>query len=430
MNCISGSILLTCLIGCGACGAPASETGPRPTNKPYAIHYTVTPDPSAASVAVVMDVQQSRGELRELSFSRAASGAEDFIADGDLDLTTERIRWRPARNGGRLQWRVHVPTQRNGDGYDAWLDEAWGIFRAEDIIPRAKSRTLKGATSNTTLTFELPANWSAITEYFAGNKTIVINIPDRRLDMPRGWIVVGKLGVRRERIAGIRVAIAAPEGQAVRRMDMLALLNWTLPELTTLVAKPPRRLTIISAGDPMWHGGLSAPGSLFIHADRPLISENATSTLLHEVVHITLGIRARFGYDWIAEGLAEYYSLETLRRAGAITTRRYRAALADQASWAESAVELCAGVSSGATTALAVVTFGKLEQELRGSTEGVSSLDDLVAAIVSADTLLDLDALADAAADLLGNPSDVLRIDNLPGCRTIAHATAETLLDH
>jgi hypothetical protein len=307
-----------------------------------------------------MDVQQSRGELRELSFSHVASGAEDFIADGDLDLTTERIRWRPARNGGRLQWRVHVPNQRNGDGYDAWLDEAWGIFRAEDIIPRAKSRTLKGATSNTTLTFELPANWSAITEYFAGNNPIVVNIPDRRLDMPRDWIVVGKLGVRRERIAGIRVAIAAPEGQGVRRMNMLALLNWTLPELTTLVTKPPRRLTIISAGDPMWHGGLSAPGSLFLHADRPLISENATSTLLHEVVHIILGIRARYGYDWIAEGLAEYYSLETLRRAGTITTRRYRA------------------------------------------------------------------ALVDAAADLLGKPSDVLHIDNLPGCRTIARATAET----
>lgn len=399
MNCISGSILLTCLIGCGACGAPAPETEPEPTNKAYAIHYTVTPDSATASVQIVMDVRQSRGELRELSFSRADSRAHDFIGDGDLDVTAEHVRWRPARSGGRLQWLVHVPNQRNGDGYDAWLDGTWGIFRAEDIIPRAKSRTLKGATSNTTLTFELPSKWSAITEYFSGNKPIVVDIPDRRLDMPRGWIVVGKLGVRRQRIAGIRVAIAAPEGETARRMDMLALLNWTLPELTTLVAKPPRRLTIISAGDPMWHGGLSAPESLFIHADRPLISENATSTLLHEVVHITLGIRARFGYDWIAEGLAEYYSLETLRRAGAITTRRYRAALADQALWAESAVELCAGVSSGATTALAVVAFGKLEQELRGSTEGVSSLDDLVAAIVSADTLLDLDALADAAAD-------------------------------
>ena len=41
---------------------------------------------------------------------------------------------------------------------------------------------------------------------------------------------MGKLGVRRETIAGTRIAVAAPEGQTVRRMDMLALLNWILPE--------------------------------------------------------------------------------------------------------------------------------------------------------------------------------------------------------
>ncbi len=426
MNCISGSILLTCLIGCSACGAPASESGSRSTDKTYTLHYTVTPDSSSASVAIVMEVRQSRRYLRELSFARSATEAEGFEGDGELDITADRVRWRPPERGGRLQWRVYIPKQRNGDAYDAWLDENWGVFRAEDIIPRAKSRTLKGARSITTLTFDLPPDWSAITEYYARNTKIVVDIPDRRLDLPQGWIVIGHLGVRRETIAGVRVAVAAPEGQAVRRLDILALLNWTLPELMPLLAEPLRRLTIVSAGDPMWRGGLSAPRSMFIHAERPLISENATSTVLHEVVHIALGIRARSGYDWITEGLAEYYSLELLRRGGAITERRYKAAAAEQTAWAGTASTLCGPKSTGATTALAVATFANLERELREATDGTSNLDDFVAAIVAADALLDLDMLVDMAADLLGKPSDVLRIDNMPGCATIANAATGT----
>ena len=46
---------------------------------------------------------------------------------------------------------------------------------------------------------------------------------------------MGRLGVRRETLAGVRVAIAGPEGHDVRRMDMLALLSWTLPELVAIL---------------------------------------------------------------------------------------------------------------------------------------------------------------------------------------------------
>jgi len=73
---------------------------------------------------------------------------------------------------------------------------------------------------------------------------------------------MGKLGVRRERVAGVRVAIAGPEDQQIRRLDMLALLNWTLPELARIVPELPPRLTVVSAGEPMWRGGLSGPQSI------------------------------------------------------------------------------------------------------------------------------------------------------------------------
>ncbi|NQV86877.1 MAG: hypothetical protein HQ492_07365, partial [Woeseiaceae bacterium] len=328
MNCISGSILLICLFSCAACDAPASETeaSDRPSAN-YDVHYTIVPDPNNGSVAIEMVVEQSRGQLRELSFDVADIEASEIETDGELVILDNRANWRPGRNGGSLRWRSVISHQRGNDGYDAWMNDSWGIFRAEDIIPRASARALKGAASITTVAFELPATWTVVSEYSTLNNRNAVEIPDRLFDQPQGWIALGDLGVRRETIAGTRVIVAAPKGQLARRMDMLALLNWILPELNRVLPDAMPKLTIVSAGDPMWRGGLSAPGSIFIHASRPLISENGTSTLAHEVFHVAMGAKAENGFDWIVEGLAEYYSLELLHRGNAITTRRYRQAL-------------------------------------------------------------------------------------------------------
>ena len=228
---------------------------------------------------------------------------------------------------------------------------------------------------------------------------------------------MGVIGVRRETIAGTRIAVVAPEGQGVRRMDMLALLNWILPELNAVLPESLPRLTIVSAGDPMWRGGLSAPASMFIHASRPLISENATSTLVHEVFHVAMGVTAANGFDWIVEGLAEYYSLELLQRGGAITARRYQRALEKQTEWAEDATQLCSDRSSGAVTALAVVTFRNLDQEIRHRSAGTLSLDNVVSELSNTRSRITLTLLQQVVADLLEDESDTLLIENLPGCQ-------------
>ena len=196
---------------------------------------------------------------------------------------------------------------------------------------------------------------------------------------------------------------------------MLALLNWTLPELVAILPDALPRLTIVAAGDPMWRGGLSGPGSFFIHADRPLISENATSALLHEVMHTALGLRPLPGYDWIVEGLAEYYSIELLRRGRAITPARASSAFAEQAAWGKEAESLCAEHSTAATTALAVSLFAALDREIAATTGGESGLDQLLPGIVGSN--VDLESLTAAAEQLTGARPDVLHIDNLPGCR-------------
>ena len=438
MNCISGSAtrslhrtprtehrwaLLLALIAVAACGVETSESADRPAKREYDAHYSLTVDPSNSSVDVRLEIRQSQHLLRVLRFPMLTDQFEDFQGDGELQIDERTLRWQIPTDGGVLRWRTRVNHRRGQDAYDAWLGAEWGIFRAEDIIPRARTRSLKGSTSNTSLSFDLPTGWSAVTEYSSKQDPIRVNRPDRRFDQPTGWMVLGEIGVRRDTIAGIRVAIAGPEGHAIRRLDMLALLNWTLPELVELIPDPPARLTIVSAGEPMWRGGLSAPASLYVHADRPLISENATSTLLHEVMHSALSIRASEGADWILEGLAEYYSLELLRRGRAITPRRHANAIAQQADWAKKAQGLCGKHSTGATTALAVTVLRALNQEFVDKTSGASDLDDLLRRVVAMSAPVDLATISNIAGEIIGEPSDVLHIDNLPGCSRITAGT-------
>ena len=170
----------------------------------------------------------------------------------------------------------------------------------------------------------------------------------------------------------------------------------------------------------MWRGGLSAPQSIYIHADRPLISENGTSTLLHEVVHVALGASAEGDYDWIVEGLAEFYSLQLLRRSGSITPARYERALQRQVEWASSARALCGQSSTGETTALAVTVLAALDRELRDGSDDDRSLDDVLRKFLETSAPLSLESLRTISADLSGEKPDALHIDRLPGCRTMS----------
>lgn len=401
-----------------ACGGPVSESAEHRDDSTWSAHYRVTLLPMEQAVDVVLDVSQSRHLLREMRFEIDASA--EVSGDGDVERSGDALTWRPPESGGQLEWRINVANRRGDGGYDAWLSPEWGLFRAEDIIPRAATRTLKGAAAATRLSFDLPARWSVVTEYFERDGYFSVDKAERRFSQPSGWIVTGNLGVRRERIAGVRAAVAAPQSEQVRRLDMLALLHWTLPELARVVPEMPERLTIVSAGEPMWRGGLSAPQSIYIHADRPLISENGTSSLLHEVMHVALEIDAAAGYDWIVEGLAEFYSLELLRRSGTISKERHEAALDKLAEWSASATRLCRKSSTGSTTALAVIRLRALDRELEAATKGEARLDDMVPLLWDRDVPVDAAALQQAFEELAGRKSDALHTEALPGCSTLA----------
>jgi hypothetical protein len=405
-------------IAASVIGLPTSQSAAadQGSNRSYQLEYIVTPDAAAGGAWVEMNLSQSSHLLREVNMRAPAEKISATGGDGEISLADERLIWIPPPGGGSLRWFALIDHHRDGGSFDAHITADWAIFRAEDVIPQAATRTLRGATSETTLSFNLPSGWSSLTEYFGRNHSYRISNPKRRFDRPAGWIILGDIGVRYDRIAGLRVNVAAPTNQGMRRNDILALLNWTLPEVLRIVPDFPKRLTIVGAGDPMWRGGLSGPQSLFIHADRPLISENGTSTLLHEIMHIALGSSADEGMDWIIEGLAEYYSLAILHRSGTISDRRFAAAIRKQAQWGSAVVRLCGSTSSGAITARAVTILSDLDREIRTLSNGRKSLDDVMAALAASEDAISLGDLAAIVRQFAGADADALKASNLPGC--------------
>ena len=303
----------------------------------------------------------------------------DFKASGQLKTEGDQIVWTPPREDAWLQYRVNLESQRDVGRYDGRVTESFALFRADDLVPPVHISLHDKTQSQAKLKLELPEGWSAATPFphYASGRFEVDN-PLRLFDRPTGWILVGKLGVRREKIGSTQVAIAAPTGHGVRRLDMLAFFRFTLPTLQKIFPDFPERLLVASAGDPMWRGALSGPSSLFVHADRPLISENGTSTFIHELVHVAMSARSAEGADWVVEGLAEYYSLEILRRSGAISQRRYAKARARLAEWAKLAGPLEGARSQGAVTARAVGVMRAVDEEIRRARGNQASLDDVV----------------------------------------------------
>ena len=196
----------------------------------YDVHYQLEPA-GDNQIDVSMTVRQPRDLLREVRFGRGAD-ISNVRVDGEPLEPGDPVIWQPGPRGGTISWSVALSSERNGNGYDAWLEEDWGIFRAEDVIPRAATRSIRGARSNTSMAFDLPADWTLVTPYAADDDgQFQIDKPYRNFDQPDGWIAVGQLGIRRDIIAGMRVAVAGPTGQSVGRMEVLAMLNWTMPEL-------------------------------------------------------------------------------------------------------------------------------------------------------------------------------------------------------
>lgn len=375
---VAGAFVLGVLLS----GVPVSRAqepaAPEVPERVYDAFFEARIVPTERVARASIRIGDGASLVRWIELSIDPDRSFDWRGDGKIEVEGGRVRWTPPAGGGRLRYAFRIDHLRTASAYDARCAENWALFRGDDLFPPARVRSLVGARSRSRLRLRVPEGWSTVAPYEKSGAWFRIDHPRRRFDRPTGWMVVGQLGVLREKIAGVRVAVAGPVGQDLRRHDLLALLRWTLPSLRDALGELPDRFLVVGAGDPMWRGGLSGPRSVFVHADRPLISRDLTSPLLHELVHAVMRVRSGPGGDWIAEGLAEYYSLGMLVRSKTMSRKRYEKALTRMRQKGRRARRLDVEHASGEVTARAVAVLHDLDAEIRSATAGAASLDGVV----------------------------------------------------
>ncbi|MFI5315985.1 MAG: hypothetical protein ACHQ6T_09795, partial [Myxococcota bacterium] len=369
----------------------------------YDFHVEARIVPSERAAHVTLELGKGAENVKRLRFRIDPQRQLLFRGDGDVRTEGAHVTWTPPATGGKLTYIFRIDHLRDARRYDARCAKTWAIFRGEDLVPPARVLVADGAYSRTRLLVRLPDRWSIVTPY-AKFRSGEFKVEHHRRGFirPTGWMVAGDLGVVREEVAGVHVAIAGPRAMGVRRLDMLALLHWTLPTLRGILGALPERLTIVSAADPMWRGGLSGPSSLFLHAHRPLITEDGPSPLLHEVMHTALGLRPGNDGDWAIEGFAQYYSLQLLGRSGTLSPERLQRALERQAERGKEAAHLRSKSVSGAGTARAVTVLHELDQKIRAATKDAKSLDDVARILVKEGGVLTTDRVQRASERVCG----------------------------
>lgn len=396
-------MLLTLFIGLAHANSSQAVDVPKEPVPTYAVDFTAQVVPTQRAARVAIRLGEGAGMVEWMRFRIDPLRHRGFEGDGEIVVTEDEVEWRPPTSGGELRYEFAIDHLRDERSYDARSASQWAIFRGGDLIPPARVRTDPVARSRSRLYLQLPEGWTAALPYArTPNGFFAVQHPHRRFDRPTGWIAVGVLGVIREEVAGTRVTLAGPAGHDFRRMDVLTFLRWTLPSVKELFRELPERLVIVGAGDPMWRGGLSGPSSVFIHADRPLISADASSPVLHELVHSFMARVPGKGGDWISEGFAELYSLELLYRSGSLSESRYRDAMERMEERASRGGKLRVPTVEGDTMAKAAVTLRALGAEIREASEGARGLDDLLRSLTEGGGSLTTSQLREHAEALSG----------------------------
>lgn len=403
-----------CLLALAGVAAAAADA---PPGAEYLAQFVLDLRPGKPTAAARIRIVQTERRLKRLRLKMPAGEFSAVSGDGRVTRKGDSVTWEIPVRGGELRYDVVITHRRNDKGYDALVTEQWTLFRVDDMFPAAAAVHKAGARGRGELLLGLPSGWSGVTPYLPDPENrLRFSHPTRRYARPVGWILAGRIGSRMDVIGPTMVRIAAPRGQRVQRVPMLALIRATLPVLQAELPRVPPYLLIVTAGEPMWRGGLSAPNSFFVHADRPLISENGTSTLIHEVVHVVAPVPADRNEDWIDEGLAEYLGLVLLLRGQAISRERFDHAIATFRRRGARVRSMLTRSASGTVTARAVTIFHDLDEELRRRSRNDSDIFELLRRMMLETEPLDITRLRALASALLdGAEAEALAPGKVPG---------------
>ena len=377
----------------------------------YEANFDVQFAPESGLAHVTIAVVPDTARVSQLDLPMPATHYRNVKGDGSVTRSGDRIVWQAPKAGGALRYDVVIDHKRSDGVYDARMTRDWVIVRGDQLFPPARIRQTKNSESSSRLSIKLPKGWTDRESGYRlapDGRFIVVN-SGHSFDRPVGWIAAGDLFTRAETIGPIYYRVTGPKGQGLDRVQILGMLRAATPSFVEAFGKVPEKVLIVGADDPMWRGGLAGPRSFWLHSERKLQSENGTSALLHELTHTVTGIHGAPGEDWIAEGIAEYYSIELARRSGLLSDKLARQAIDSQRRRGSKVESLTAEQSTGERTARAVVVFAELDAEIRRKSAGKHTLDDVARTLMRVGRVTTAD-LRGAAAKLIGTPESLAKI--------------------
>ncbi len=373
-------------------------------------HVRLLPQSDQAEVRLTL----AKGEaVRSLDFDLGdGSHYSDFKADGQWQLTPgqqARGIWRPTADKASLTYRVRISHGRKNGSFDTRMTPTWALMRGDELVPPARLDQQDGIELVSRLHFELPDGWKSVETAWPriGKNKFRIDNPSRLFDRPTGWMLAGHLGSRRTRLGETEVTVASPQGQGMRRMDVLTLLTFVWPQVQAVFPRHPTKLLIVGANDPMWRGSLAARESIYLNTRLPLVSESGSSPLVRELAQVFGRINDEQRSDWIKEGFAEYYAVELVRRAGGMSDERYQALQVKLAKDSQKVSTLRGEQISSAQVSKAVLLLQELDREIRLKTRNKRSLDDVLRGAMHLGTV-DTKAFVQLAESIIGESSKVL----------------------
>ncbi len=378
--------VLSLLLVAGAAVRAVQRDPAPPEEYSFAIDYAVTvPRPGAKVLRVRWDL--SGAEEIEVFRLRANERFSGFRASGALQVQGNTILWLPGGPYGHLEYQVAVDQPRGAKGFfSSYAGPHWIVARSRDLFPRIaityQPRSSRRPRSRARLRFHLPAGWeSAAPHVEVGANEYALRGTGRVLERPRGWLALGELAIARQDIDNVLVRIARVPGSQLDPDKAFALLGDAIPRLRKIFGSGGDQLLIVSAPDPMWHGGLSAYRSFYLHGDRPLRTPDKTSPLLHELFHVLQPFRVTPDADWLGEGLAEYYSLELQQRGGFLTRSGFRKGIEYFSRYGQWQLDLTQQHDNAATNNSAPLVLYVLDHRIQRATSGRKRLDDVLSVL-------------------------------------------------
>ena len=361
---------------------------PAAPGRTFSVDYLVRISPRDPARAHVRLALAGIDEIESFRVVFRDERATAVAGTGRLAWEGRTLVWTPGGPYAHLRYTIAIDRRRPpGSRFDSYAAPEWIATRALHLFPEINVRFRPGtraARSQARLIFRLPRGWKvAAAQAPLGDDTFAVEEPGKRFERPRGWFLLGRITRQRRRIAGTQVTVAMAPGSKLDAHRLLRLYARTVPLLAEVLGPPPARLLVVSAPDPMWHGGLSGEDSFFVNGRIPIRSPDKTSSYLHELFHVWQPFRPGTDGRWICEGLAEYYSLVLQRRAGRLSERGFARGITLFARYGRWDLDLSRTREPAALNNSAALVMHWIDEDIRRATMGRRSLDDAVRTIAA-----------------------------------------------